>query len=277
MVSEVLTNDQSMTILLGAAILIVPALITFLFSTRDFSQNDYTDGQEVAKQNQENAVTVSDQSTITDTKIVQGGPQQQVTFADLRRKVEQMPDGYNGDHHNFWTRLFSWLHRLLPETVWSKLFAVINWGSFVALLGTLSALVTNMPIFGELVPVPVQNVGAASGVVLAQISVGTGVVQTDMQAMLWFAGFMLLLGIGMYVSIEYFTKQDEAQCPECETLFSLASQKLGIESKDHVKTHTMDDGDQLPVYLFEGRRILECQNPDCEATVIRTEKWKDTL
>lgn len=109
------------------------------------------------------------------------------------------------------------------------------------------------------------------------MSVGIGFVQTDTQAMIWFVGFMFLILTGLYVSIEYFTKQDEAKCPECETLFSLTSRKLGIESKDHVRTKTMDDGDQIPVYLFEGRRILECQNSDCEATVIRTEKWKDTL
>lgn len=150
MLSEVLKNEQLMTVILGAAILIIPAILTLLFYTRDFSRDDYTDGQEIATQNQENTLTVSEQSAISDTTIVQGGPQQQVTFADLRRKVEQMPDGHNGNHHNFWTRLFGWLHRLLPETFWSKLFALVNWGSLATLLGMLSALVTNMPIFGEL-------------------------------------------------------------------------------------------------------------------------------
>lgn len=279
MLSEVLANDQLLTVLLVAGMLIVPAIFTALFYTRDFSRDgDYTDGQEVATQNQENTLTVSEQSAISDATIIQGGSQEQTTFADLRRQVEQMPPGHNGDHHNFWTQFFGWLQKLpVPETAWSKFFALVNWGSFVAFLGVIASMVSNLPLVGELFPVPVQNVGAASGLVLAQVAVETGVVQTDLQAMLWLAGFVILLGIAMVVSIEYLTKQDEAKCPECETLFSLNSQHLGIESKDHVKTKTLDDGDQIPVYLFEGRRILECQNADCGATVIRNEKWKDTL
>jgi len=73
------------------------------------------------------------------------------------------------------------------------------------------------------------------------------------------------------LSTQYFMTDGESECPECGEPFSLRSRHLGIEEKHEAGQETMDDGSVVITYQFDGKRVLDCQNPDCEATVIRNE------